>query len=57
MKKHLPDHSITSESQQEPEPHRRAFLNGVMIEAAVQGYSYAATGRLWVVALRQWEGR
>jgi len=48
--------TITDESQRNPEMCRQAFLNGVMVEAAVQCYSKAATGRLLVLALRTWEG-
>lgn len=51
------DSVITEDNQRQPDVVRQAFLNGVMVEAHVQGYSKAATGRLLVLALRTWEGR
>lgn len=36
---------------------RDAFLRGVMDESNNQGYSAHSKGRLFVVALREWEGR
>ena len=46
---------ITPKDQAQPEPHRHLFLEGVLEEARVQGYSVKDTGRLYVAALRGWE--
>lgn len=50
---------ITSKNQAHPQDQslRRIFLEGVMQEASVQGYGVKDQGRLFVVALRAFEGR
>ncbi len=52
------DTAITPEKQAHPDDkHRWLFLKGVLLEALIQGYSIEDRGRLFVVALRAWEGR
>ena len=49
--------AITPKDQGQPEPRRYLFLQGVLKEAVVQGYSIEDQGRLYVVALRAYESR
>lgn len=50
---------VTDENQARPEEDAimRCFLQGAMDEADRQGYSNYSKGRIFVMALRQWEGR
>lgn len=51
------DGKLTPKNQLQPAPARDQFLQGVLEEAAEQGYSVKDQGRLFVVGLRTWEKR
>ncbi len=51
------DGKITPKNQNNPEPARALFLQGVMDQAQEEGYGTRDTGKLLVVALRAWEDR